>query len=114
MTDCIFCKIVNGEVPGQIVYQDDQIMAFKDINPVAPTHVLIIPKVHIQSLNQVSTEHKDLLGHMMVAVGKIAQDLGIAEGGYRLVSNCGENGGQTVSHLHFHLLGGRSMQWPPG
>ena len=114
MTDCIFCKIVNGEIPGQIVYQDEQIMAFKDINPVAPTHVLIIPKVHIQSLNQVSTEHKDLLGQMMVAVGKIAHDLGIAEGGYRLVSNCGKNGGQTVSHLHFHLLGGRSMQWPPG
>lgn len=111
--DCIFCKIVNGEIPADVVYEDDLMMAFRDLNPVSPQHVLLIPKKHIVSLNDVQSEDHKLVGHMICKVKEIAETLGI-ESGYRLVSNCGEDGGQTVGHLHFHLGGGRKFTWPPG
>lgn len=112
--DCLFCKIVNGEIPAQIVYQDEQVLAFKDIDPKAPTHVLLIPKKHIDSV-QVTTEAElALLGHLQLAVAKIASEMGIAKDGYRVVTNVGTLGGQTVGHLHYHILGGRQLHWPPG
>lgn len=113
MQDCIFCKIGRKEIPSTVVYEDDQLLAFRDLNPVAPVHVLIIPKVHLDSLDGVTAEHGPLMSHLMGTVQGIAKSLGL-EGGYRLVSNCGPDGGQTVGHLHFHLVGGRPMQWPPG
>lgn len=114
MNDCLFCKIVAKEIPSQIVYEDDYILAFNDINPVSPVHILIIPKKHITSLAEVDTKDQELLAHIQIQVGKIAKKAGIAETGFRLVSNVGDNGGQTVGHLHYHLLGGRIMNWPPG
>lgn len=113
MDNCIFCKIARKEIPATAVYEDEKLFAFKDLNPVAPVHVLIIPKVHMDSLNAMTEEHVATVGHLLNTVKKIAEDLGIKEG-YRLVSNCGADGGQTVEHLHFHLVGGRPMQWPPG
>lgn len=114
MADCIFCNIVLKEIPAKVVYEDDLIMAFHDIEPQAPTHVVIIPKDHIQSIDHTSDIHKDLLGHILLSINNIAKEIGISEKGYRVVNNCGVLGGQTVDHLHFHLLGGRQMQWPPG
>lgn len=113
MADCIFCKIANKEIPSTIVYEDENMIAFKDLEPQAPVHVLLIPKKHIQSMNELVEEDKELLGHMMCKVKAIATELGL-ENGYRLVNNCGEDGYQTVMHLHFHLLGKRKMTWPPG
>lgn len=113
MSDCIFCKIANGEIPSNTVYEDDQLICFHDADPQAPVHVLIIPKKHIPSLDEVTEEDKELLGTIMLKVKDLAKDLGL-ENGYRLVSNCGEDGFQTVQHLHFHLLGRRKMTWPPG
>lgn len=113
MSDCIFCKIADKEIPGNIAYEDDRILAFHDLDPQAPVHVLIIPKKHIASLDDVTEEDKDLLGYIMMKVKDIAAQLGL-ENGYRLVNNCGEDGLQTVKHLHFHLLGKRKMTWPPG
>ena len=113
MSDCLFCKIVDGEIPSNKVYEDDKIMAFHDVDPQAPVHVLIIPKKHIASLDAVTEEDGDLLAYIMLKVKDIAADLGL-ENGYRLVNNCGEDGLQTVQHLHFHLLGKRKMSWPPG
>lgn len=113
MSDCIFCKIARKEIPGKIVYEDDEIMAFHDLDPKAPVHVLIIPKEHIPSMDDVKDDHIGLIGTLMVKVGEIAGQLGL-ENGYRLVNNCGEDGMQTVKHLHFHLLGKRKMLWPPG
>lgn len=110
----IFKKIIDGEVPANIVYQDEQCLAFKDISPRAPTHILVIPKKEIVSLNHLSPEDQSLLGHLMLVIQKLAQDLGLQERGYRVVCNCGADGGQTVPHLHFHLLAGRSLSWPPG
>ncbi|MBQ7033589.1 MAG: histidine triad nucleotide-binding protein [Clostridia bacterium] len=112
--DCLFCKIINGEIPSNKVYEDEKVYAFHDISPAAPVHVLIIPKVHISSANALTEENAAVVGHIFVVAAKIAAQLGIAENGYRIVNNCGEDGGQTVPHLHFHLLGGRSLQWPPG
>lgn len=112
--DCIFCKIANKEIPSSIVYEDDDVIAFKDLNPEAPVHVLVIPKKHISSLNAANPDDQQLLGKLMLTIPKIAAEQGIAEGGYRVVNNCGEQGGQTVMHLHFHLLGGREMLWPAG
>ncbi|MBB6217932.1 histidine triad (HIT) family protein [Anaerosolibacter carboniphilus] len=114
MSDCIFCKIAIKEIPANVVYEDEYILAFYDIQPAAPSHVLIIPKEHIPSMAQVEERHKELLGHIHLAIQSIAERLGIQESGYRIVNNCGEQGGQTVHHLHFHLLGGRPMKWPPG
>lgn len=114
MEDCIFCKIVKGEIPCEKVYEDDKVLSFKDINPGAPNHVLIIPKKHIGSLNEVTEEDSTLIAHIFLVAKEIVKKLGIDDTGYRIVSNCGEDGGQTVPHIHFHVLGGRSLQWPPG
>ncbi len=112
MNDCIFCKIAAGEI-GKLVYEDDYVAAFDDLNPVAETHVLIVPKKHIASLNEIDAEeHGAMAGHALAAAAKIAAERGLKDG-YRLVSNCGAHGGQTVMHLHFHLVGGRAMGWPP-
>lgn len=115
MSDCIFCKIAEREIPSDLVYEDDKILCFRDLDPQAPVHVLIIPKRHLASLDDVSEsdEDRELLGTLMSKVGQIAGQLGL-ENGYRLVSNCGEDGMQTVRHLHFHLLGKRKLSWPPG
>ncbi|MEG6614837.1 histidine triad nucleotide-binding protein [Peptococcaceae bacterium 1198_IL3148] len=112
--DCIFCKIINKEIPSEVVYQDERILAFKDINPEAPTHILIIPKKHIPTLLDLQPEDSDIIGHIVLTANKLASQYGLAEQGYRLVSNCKEQAGQTVFHIHFHLLGGRPFAWPPG
>ncbi len=109
----IFKKIIDGEIPADIVYQDEQCLAFRDINPQAPTHVLVIPKKEIASLAAVGDDDRQLLGHLQLVIGKLARDLAL-DGGYRVVLNCGPDGGQDVEHLHFHLLGGRQLTWPPG
>lgn len=111
----IFSKIINREIPADIVFESDNVLAFKDINPKAPVHILIIPKTEIPKVSDIKgSEHTALLGEMIDAANKIAIDLGIADDGFRLVFNCGDNGGQEVYHLHLHLLGGRKMNWPPG
>lgn len=111
----IFSKIINKEIPTNIVFENDNVLAFKDINPQAPVHVLIIPKIEVPKVTDLKgSEHSVLLGEMIDAANKIAKDFGIAEDGFRLVFNCGDNGGQEVYHLHLHLLGGRKMKWPPG
>lgn len=112
--NCIFCRIVSGEIQASIIYEDDLVIAFRDINPQAPKHILIIPRNHVDSMNKMSAEDKDLVGHLLIAASSIASQEGIAETGYRTVINTGEDGGQTVWHLHVHLLGGRSLGWPPG
>ena len=108
--DCIFCKIIAGEIPSKQVYQDDKVTAFHDINPVAPVHVLIVPNAHIPSVNAVEAEHEALLGHMFTVARKIAEELGVAESGYRLIVNTGPHAGQVVFHLHMHLLGGHRLR----
>ncbi|MCG6914451.1 histidine triad nucleotide-binding protein [bacterium BMS3Abin03] len=111
----IFSKIINKEIPANIVFESDTILAFKDINPQAPVHILIIPKIEIPKVTDINgKEHASLLGEMMDAANKIAKDMNIADDGFRLVFNCGNNAGQDVYHLHMHLLGGRKMNWPPG
>ena len=110
---CIFCKIAAKEIPSQPVYEDERVIAIPDIQPVAPVHILIIPKEHISSAEELTEENGPLLGHIFATAAKLARELGLTKG-FRIVNNCGEDGGQTVQHLHFHLLGGRSMQWPPG
>mgnify|MGYP005765907531 FL=1 len=113
MADCVFCKIGDHSIPSNIVYEDDQIICFHDLEPQAPVHVLVIPKKHIESLDDVKDEDKELMGHIMVTIKKIAADLGL-ENGYRVVSNNGPDTFQTVKHLHFHILGKRKLTWPPG
>ncbi|MBL7988260.1 MAG: histidine triad nucleotide-binding protein [Chlorobi bacterium] len=110
----IFSKIISGEIPADIVYQDEQVLAFRDIAPQAPTHILIIPKEEIATANDLTEQHEPLIGHLVLVAARIAQQLGIAQGGYRLVMNCNRDGGQEVYHLHLHLLGGRKLAWPPG
>jgi histidine triad (HIT) family protein len=112
MGDCLFCKIVTGEIPAAIVAQDERFVAFRDINPEAPTHVLAIPRLHVPSLNQVSDA--DLLGGLLLFASAVAEEEGLSEQGYRVVINTNADGGQTVFHLHAHILGGRAMHWPPG
>ncbi len=107
--DCLFCKIVNGEIPSTKVYEDETVYAFKDINPVAPVHVLIIPKQHLSSINDVNAENSAVIAHIYEVAAKLAKEFGISENGYRMVSNCGADAGQTVFHLHFHLLGGKKL-----
>ena len=114
MTDCLFCKMVSGEIAPDTVYEDDQVLAFRDLNPQAPLHVLVIPKQHISTLNDLNDSHEQLVGHMLAAAAKIAMQEGYAESGYRTVVNCNADGGQTVFHIHLHLLAGRIMHWPPG
>lgn len=113
MADCIFCMIANKQIPAKVVFEDDQLLCFHDLEPQAPVHVLIIPKKHIASMDDVTEEDQELLGHLMIKVKDIAKELDL-ENGYRLVNNCGEDGFQTVKHIHFHLLGKRKMTWPPG
>jgi len=110
----IFSKIISGEIPADIVYQDQQVLAFRDIAPQAPTHILIIPIEEIATTNDLTEQHEPLIGHMMVVAAQIARQQGVADGGYRLVMNCNRDGGQEVYHLHLHLLAGRKMSWPPG
>lgn len=112
--DCLFCKIVSGEIPSTKVYEDDICFAFRDIAPQGPVHVLVIPKEHIQSVNQVDDSNKDIVAHIFTVIPQIAKAEGIADEGYRVVSNIGERAEQTVPHLHFHIIGGRDMAWPPG
>lgn|SRR3990167_2994933 len=113
MKDCLFCKIADGKI-GEWIYQDDQVVAFNDITPQAPHHVLIIPRRHITTLNDATANDEALLGHLILVAKKIAHEKQIADTGYRLVLNCNRNGGQTMFHVHLHLLGGRNMHWPPG
>jgi len=114
MEDCIFCKIVNKDIPAELIFEDEQIVAFNDINPQAPIHILIIPKEHFASLNDIPEEKKELLSHILLKARQIAQNIGIEENGYRIVLNTARDSGQEVFHIHFHLLGGRRMTWPPG
>ena len=109
MEDCIFCKIANKEIPSSIVYEDEEILAFRDINPVAPVHVLVIPKKHIDSAICLKEEDKELVGKIYMVINKIAKQEGIDESGFRIVVNCGEDGGQEVKHLHFHIIGGKKL-----
>ena len=112
-TDCLFCKIINGKIPSEIIYQDDYVLAIKDIEPAAPVHLLLMPKIHIESLNDVGLEHLELMGRLQLLAAQLAASQGIAGQGYRLVNNCGSWGGQAILHLHYHLLGGKEMGWPP-
>lgn len=114
MSSCIFCKIIAKEITGRIVYEDEQWLAFDDINPQAPVHVLIVPKEHIPTLNDLKESHMGLIGNMGVVINKIAEIKNVKEPGFRVVVNCNPAGGQLVYHLHVHLLGGRQMAWPPG
>lgn len=114
MAETIFSRIVAGQIPCDKVYEDDQVLAFRDINPQAPVHVVVIPKLAVATTDDLGPEHEALAGRLIIAAAKIARDLGIANDGYRLVINCRNNGGQTVYHLHLHLLGGRALDWPPG
>ncbi len=112
--DCLFCKLVNGDIPATILYQDDDVIAFEDIAPQAPTHFLVIPKKHITTLNDITLEDAPVIGKLPLVAAQVAKEKGIAEDGYRVVMNCNEMGGQTVYHIHMHVLGGRNMTWPPG
>jgi len=114
MENCLFCKIIDKSISSEIVYENDSVLAFNDINPQAPVHILIIPKIHIATLNDLNKDHERLLGELVLTAGILAKQLGISEAGYRTNFNCNEAGGQTVYHIHLHLLGGRSFSWPPG
>ncbi|WAM32845.1 histidine triad nucleotide-binding protein [Caldicellulosiruptor morganii] len=114
MNNCIFCKIVEKQIPSELVYEDELVCAFKDINPTAPVHILVVPKQHIESLNEIEDNHKQLIGHVFIVAKLLADKFEIKEKGFRIVVNCGQDGGQTVNHLHFHLLGGRKFSWPAG
>lgn len=112
--DCIFCKIINGEIPSKKLYEDEKVIAFYDISPEAPLHFLVIPKEHIQSVNELNEENSNIISHIFLVINKLVKELNIAESGYRIVNNCGKDGGQTVDHIHFHVLGQRELKWPPG
>jgi len=114
MADCLFCKIARKEIPAKIVYEDRHVVAFEDIHPQAPVHVLVIPKSHFATFNDVGPDEEALLGHMMLVATRMAKEKGVNDTGYRLVGNCLEGAGQSVFHIHVHLLGGRRFAWPPG
>lgn len=114
MQDCIFCKIVNKELPADIVYEDEQVLVFKDINPVAPVHLLLIPKKHISGLSDVKEKDAGVMGRIQVVASNLAGEMGLVKDGFRLVCNCGRDAGQLVMHIHYHLLSGRPFKWPPG
>ena len=112
--DCLFCKIDKGEIPSNKVFESDRLFAIRDINPQAPTHILVIPKKHFSTLLDIEESDRELVGSIYTAANQIAKDEGLDENGFRVVANCGVDGGQSVYHIHFHLLGGRSLRWPPG
>lgn len=112
--ECLFCRIARKEIPANIACEDDDYVAFHDISPQAPTHILIVPRTHIETLNDLGSEHRELIGGMFLVAQKLAAEAGIDSAGYRTVFNCNEGAGQSVWHVHLHLLGGRTMQWPPG
>jgi histidine triad (HIT) family protein len=112
--DCLFCKIIAGDIPSNKVYSDDEVYAFHDISPAAPIHILVIPKKHISAVNEASSQDQALLGRILLKANEIAGQQGLSEDGFRYVINTGDHGGQTVHHLHLHILGGRRMSWPPG
>ncbi len=114
MADCLFCKIAAGEIPTNMLYEDDIAVAFADIDPQAPVHILVIPKTHITSVDALTDETAPIATHCLMVAAKLAKENGLSENGYRIVTNIGEAGGQSVPHLHFHLLGGRNLGWPPG
>ena len=114
MGDCLFCKIVAGEIPSKKIYEDDKVLAFYDISPAAHVHFLVIPKEHISSANELDEKNSNIVSHIFMVINKIVRELNIADSGYRIVNNCGADGGQTVNHLHFHVLGARELKWPPG
>lgn len=114
MADCLFCKLVTGEIPSDKVYEDEEFIGFRDIRPQAPTHVLVIPKKHIDSAQTVTPDDAPLIGRLHAIIATVAEKLGIAKDGYRVVSNVGRHGQQTVPHLHYHILGGKQLGWPPG
>jgi len=114
MEDCLFCKIIAGEIPSTKVYEDDMVYAFNDIAPQAPYHIVIVPKIHIMSANEITQENSKYVARIFEVIPKIAKELGFAENGYRVINNCGDDGCQTVKHLHFHLTGGRQFLWPAG
>ncbi|MBR3802196.1 MAG: histidine triad nucleotide-binding protein [Clostridia bacterium] len=113
MSDCIFCKIAAGEIPSNKAYEDDKVLAFYDLDPQAPTHILVIPKQHIKSAAEIDESNSALIAHVFEVAAKLAKQLGL-DNGFRVVTNCGESAGQSVHHIHFHLLGGRDFTWPPG
>ena len=112
--DCLFCKLISGEIPATEVYRDDDIFAFEDINPIAPTHILVIPIKHLSDIKSANEDDQELIGKMLLIANQIATEKGLADDGFRYVINTGKNGGQTVYHLHLHIIGGRSLSWPPG
>ncbi|NOY70845.1 MAG: histidine triad nucleotide-binding protein [Gammaproteobacteria bacterium] len=114
MTDCLFCRMVAKEIEPDVVYETKRVLAFKDLNPQGPVHILIIPKEHIPTINELKETHVQIAGEMMLAAQVVADQLGVAEKGFRLVMNCNKHGGQSVYHLHMHLIGGRQLDWPPG
>lgn len=114
MTDCLFCKMVSGEIKPDVVFEDDDVLAFRDVNPQAPMHVLVIPKTHIATVNELDENNAGVISQIYLVARKLAQDSGVAEDGYRLVMNCNAGAGQSVFHIHLHVLGGRQMNWPPG
>ena len=111
--DCLFCKIINGEIPSEKIYEDETVYAFYDISPAAPVHFLVIPKQHIKSADEITSENSAVIAHIFEVIAKLAKQLGL-ENGYRVVNNCGKDGGQTVDHMHFHVLAGRELAWPAG
>ncbi|MBT3725092.1 MAG: histidine triad nucleotide-binding protein [Gammaproteobacteria bacterium] len=114
MSDTIFTKIINREIPAEILYEDDDVLAFSDVGPQAPVHFLVIPKLPIETINDIQPDQAELIGKMVLTAQKLVKEQGVAESGYRLVMNCNEDGGQTVFHIHMHVLGGRALSWPPG
>jgi histidine triad (HIT) family protein len=114
LSGCVFCSIIAREIPAEIVWEDAKVVAFRDIDPQAPKHFLLVPKVHLSTILELEEKEKELIGHIFIVANKIAEEEGLASKGFRIVMNCKEDGGQAVFHLHFHLLGGRKMGWPPG
>ncbi len=114
MADCLFCKIRDGKIPAKLIFRDDLCVAFEDINPQAPTHLLLIPVEHIETVNDLTAEHREKVGHLFFVAARLAKERGHSEAGYRLVMNCNRDAGQSVFHVHLHLLGGRQFSWPPG
>ena len=114
MSDCLFCRIRDGQIPAKVVYRDEHCLAFEDINPQAPMHVLVIPNRHIATIGEISPEDREVAGHLYVAAAKLAKERGYADSGYRVVMNAGRDAGQTVFHIHLHVLAGRPLTWPPG